>query len=193
MKYVLGVVVVILLILVTILYQSRSEVSKEFRPLVKAVDYKVKHIDQNHRVSIIEDDFVSADSAFKVRGYFNEGRLMKLVGIIKTPHFERDDYFYFENETPIFSGHMINFMDDRLAEEFKYYYQDGSIVESLFWKDHYEPGKRFPHETFEEFDPNMDSLMNEEKTRMAFFLSKLEEEGFELKHINENLEANSNR
>lgn len=184
---------VVLLILVTILYQSRSEVSKEFRPLVKAVDYKVRHIDQNHRVSIIEDDFVSADSVFKVRGYFNEGRLMKLVGIIKTPHFERDDYFYFENETPIFSGHMINFMDDRLAEEFKYYYQDGGIVESLFWKDHYEPGKRFPHETFEEFDPNMDSLMNEEKTRMAFFLSKLEEEGFELKHINENLEANSNR
>ncbi|MEQ8906621.1 hypothetical protein [Ekhidna sp.] len=193
MKYVLGVAVVVLLILVTILYQSKSEVSKEFRPLVKAVDYKVRHIDQNHRVSIIEDDFVSADSVYKVRGYFNEGRLMKLVGIIKTPHFERDDYFYFENEKPIFSGHMINFMDDRLAEEFKYYYQDGSIVESLFWKDYYEPGKRFPHETFKEFDPNMDSLINEEKTRMAFFLSKLEEEGFELKHINENLEANSNR
>lgn len=193
MKYVLGIVIVILLILVTILYQSKSEVSKEFRPLVKAVDYKVKQIDQNHRVSIVEDDFVQADSSYKVRGYFNDGRLMKLVGIIKTPHFERDDYFYFENEKPIFSGHMMNFMDDRLAEEFKYYYDEGKIVESLYWKDNYNPGKRFPHETFEEFDPNMDSLMAEERGRMAFFLSKLQAEGFELKHLNEHLEANSSR
>ena len=118
---------------------------------------------------------------------------MKFVGIIKTPHFERDDYFYFENEALIFSGHMINFMDDRLAEELKYYYKSGFIVESLFWKDHYEPGKRFPHETFREFESNMDSLMQEEKQRMSFFLSKLEREGFELKHINENPEANSGR
>ena len=169
-----------------------SEVKKENRKLVEAIDYKVKHIDQNHRVSIVEDDFVHSDSVYKVRGYFNEGRLMKLVGITKTPHFERDDYFYFENEKPIFSGHMINFMDDRLAEEFKYYYKQERIVECLFWEDHYKPGKRFPHETFKEFDPNMDSLMNEERTRMAFFLTKLEEEGFELKHINEHLEANSN-
>ncbi|SNS95907.1 hypothetical protein SAMN05421640_1778 [Ekhidna lutea] len=183
----------LILVSASLLWACGSEIKKENRHLVEAIDYRVKHIDQNHRVSIIEDDFVEADSAYKVRGYFNEGRLMKLVGIIKTPHFERDDYFYFENEKPIFSGHMMNFKDDRLAEEFKYYYQDGTIVESLFWKDHYTPGKRFPHETFKEFDPNMDSLMNEEKDRMAFFLSKLEEEGFELKHINENLEANSNR
>lgn len=193
MKYVLGVVIVILLIFVTILYSSKQEVSKEFRPLVEATNYKVKNIDHNHRISIIEDDFVQADSSYKVRGYFNEGRLMKLVGIIKTPHFERDDYFYFENEIPIFSGHMMNFTDDRLAEEFKYYYQDGRVAESLYWKDHYKPGKRFPHETFTEFNPNMDSLMNEERVRMSFYLSKLEREGFELKHINENLEANSSR
>lgn len=183
----------VLIILALLTFSCGSEVKKENRPLVKAIDYKVKSIDHNHRISIVEDDFVQSDSSYKVRGYFNEGRLMKLVGIIKTPHFERDDYFYFENETPIFSGHMMNFRDDRLAEEFKYYYNEGKIVESLFWEDHYKPGKRFPHETFKEFDPNMDSLMNEEKTRMAFFLSKLEKEGFEIKHINENLEANSSR
>ncbi|MEO9483407.1 MAG: hypothetical protein ABJG47_08185 [Ekhidna sp.] len=182
-----------LLFVTCLLWSCGSEVKKENRKLVEAIDYKVKNIDHNHRISIIEDDFVRADSAYKVRGYFNEGRLMKLVGIIKTSHFERDDYFYFENEKPIFSGHMINFMDDRLAEEFKYYYHNGGIVESLFWKDYYEPGKRFPHETFREFEPNMDSLMQEERDRMSFFLSQLEKEGFELKHINENLEANSTR
>ncbi len=191
MKYIIGIVIVGLIGLL-FWWQSSSEVSKEFRPLVKSIDNKVNHIDQHHRISIIEDDFVQADSLYKVRGYFNGNRLIKLVGIIKTAHFERDDYFYFENDKPIFSGHMMNFMDDRLAEEFKYYYQDGKVVESLFWKDHYEPGKRFPHETFEEFKPNLDSLMDEERTRMSFYLTKLETEGFEIKHINENLEANSN-
>ncbi|WP_462252876.1 hypothetical protein [Ekhidna sp.] len=191
MKYLIGVVIIVL-IGALYWFQSSSEVSKEFRPLVKAIDNKVKHIDQNHRITIIEDDFVEADSVYKVRGYFNGRRLIKLVGIIKTGHFERDDYFYFENDKPIFSGHMMNFMDDRLAEEFKYYYQGGEVVESLFWIDHYEPGKRFPHETFEEFKPNIDSLMNEERSRMNFYLTKLETEGFEIKHGNENLEANSN-
>lgn len=193
MKYVKGIFTTAGLMLFIFLSQSCSEVSKEYRTLVKVVDYKVKNIDHNHRVQIVEDDFIQADSSYKVRGYFNEGKLMKLVGIIKTPHFERDDYFYFEQEKPIFSGHMINFRDDRLAEEFKYYYQDGTIVESLFWKDHYKPGKRFPHETFKEFSPDIDSLMSEERNRMAFYLTKLEEEGFEIKHINEHLEANSNR
>ena len=185
----------IVLSLVLIAAACGSEIRKENRSHVKAVDHKVKSIDHNHRVQIIEDDFVNADSVYKVRGYFNEGRLMKLVGIIKTPHFERDDYFYFQNERPIFSGHMVSFMDDRLAEEFKYYYSNkgDSIVECLFWMDHYKPGKRFPHETFEEFEPNYDSLMNEEQTRMEFFLSHLEKEGFEIKRINENLEANSSR
>lgn len=184
------------LILAIFLFNAcSSEVSKEKQPLVKAIDHKVKSIDHNHRITIIEDDFVNADSLYKVRGYFSEGRLLKLVGIIKTPHFERDDYFYFENNTPIFSGHMINFMDDKLAEEFKYYYdpRTKTIEECLFWKDHYTPGKRFPHETFEEFEPNMDSLMSEEKNRMQFYLSHLNKEGFEIKHINENLEANSTR
>lgn len=176
--------------LIIFLFSCGSEIKKENRELVEAIDHKVKSIDHNHRIRIIEDDFISADSSYKVRGYFMESQLIKLVGIIKTPHFERDDYFYFDTGHPIFSGHMMNFMDDRLAEEFKYYYQDGKIVESLFWMDHYQPGKRFPHETFEEFEPNMDSLMNEERTRMDFFLSKLSEEGFEIKHINENLNAN---
>lgn len=192
MKNVIGRILLILVsgILFT---RCQSEVSKEFKPLVKSTDYKVKNIDRNHRISIVEDDFVNADSVYKVRGYFNDGRLLKLVGIIKTPHFERDDYFYFENEKPIFSGHMVNFVDDHLAEEFKYYYDGGVVVESLFWEDSYEPGKRFPHESFEEFKPDIDSLMDEERKRMAFFLSHLEQAGFELKHINEHLEANSSR
>jgi hypothetical protein len=174
----------------SLLWSCGSEIKKENRRTVKAIDYKVKEIDHNHRISIVEDDYVENDSTYKIRGYFNEGRLQKLVGIIKTPHFERDDYFYFENNKPIFSGHMMNFMDDNIAEEFKYYYKDGKIVESLFWKDHYQPGKRFPHETFREFEPDMDSLMREERNRMSFYLSKLEQEGFEIKHLNEHLEAN---
>lgn len=172
------------------LFSCGNEVKKENRQLVEIIDHKVKSIDHNHRIRIVEDDFINADSSYKVRGYFMEKQLIKLVGIIKTPHFERDDYFYFESGHPIFSGHMMNFMDDRLAEEFKYYYKGGEITESLFWMDHYQPGKRFPHETFTEFEPNMDSLMNEEKSRMDFFLSKLDEEGFEIKRINENLKAN---
>jgi len=164
-----------------------TEIKKENRKYVEAIDYKVKNIDHNHRTTIVEDDFVAGDTTYKVRGYMMEGRLQKLVGITRTAHFERDDYFYFENRKPIFSGHMINFMDERLAEEFKYYYRDNGIVESLFWEDHYEPGKRFPHERFKEFEPDMDSLMSEENSRLNFFLSKLDQEGFELKEENDNL------
>ena len=47
--------------------------------------------------------------------------------------------------------------------------------------------KRFPHEHFEEFEPDIDSLMNEETTRLNFFLSKLDQEGFEIKRENDNL------
>ena len=106
---------------------------------MKAIDYKVKAIDHHHRIQILEDDFIVGDSTYKVRGYLSEGRLQKLIGILRTPHFERDDYFYFENNKPIFSGHMINFMDERLAEEFKYYYRGNKIVECLYWEDHYDP------------------------------------------------------
>ena len=178
----------ILFATVAVLIACKPEIKKENQKLVESIDYKVRHIDHNHRVSIIEDDYVNNDSTHKIRGYYMEGRLLKLIGITRTPHFERDDYFYFENGKPIFSGHMINFMDDQLAEEFKYYYRDRKIVECLFWEDHYKEGARFPHEHFEEFDPNnMDSLMNAEKTRLAFFKRKLEEEGVEMKHENDNL------
>ena len=68
---------------ICLLQSCGSEVSKEYRQLVNAVDHKVKNIDHNHRIQIIEDDFVRADSLYKVRGYFSEGRLLKLVGIIK--------------------------------------------------------------------------------------------------------------
>ncbi|MEP5613164.1 MAG: hypothetical protein ABJP45_12995 [Cyclobacteriaceae bacterium] len=163
------------------------EIKKENQKLVESIDYKVKSIDHHHRITIVEDDFVQGDSTFKVRAYMSEGRIQKLVGITRTAHFERDDYFYFENEKPIFSGHMINFVDESLAEEFKYYYRGNNIVESLFWEDHYDPTKRFPHEHFEEFEPNMDSLMAEENSRLAFFRSKLDEEGFAVKEENDNL------
>lgn len=176
-----------IVLLFALFMSCKPDVKKEFQPLVKAVDYDVRNIDHNHRVSIIEDDFIKGDSAFKIRGYYMEGMLQKLVGITRTPHFERDDYFYFRKNKTIFSGHMMNFMDESLAEEFKYYYQDDRIVECLFWEDHYKPGERFPHEKFTEFDPNIDSLMDEDQKRLTFFKAMLEKEGIEIKHENDNL------
>jgi hypothetical protein len=176
-----------LLTIALLTFSCQQEVSKEYRTLVKGVDYKVRNIDHNHRVTILEDDFIMGDSTFKVRGYYMEGILEKLVGITRTPHFERDDYFYFDNGKTIFSGHMMNFRDEKLAEEFKYYYDGGQVVECLFWEDHYVPGKRFPHETFEEFYPNMDSLMKEEKYRLGFFMEMINTKGFTIKEENDNL------
>ena len=56
--------------------------------------------------------------------------------------------------------------------------------------DKYERGKQFPHEKFTEFEPDQDSLHQKEEERLQFFLSKLNVEGFEVKHENENLGAN---
>ncbi|MEM9895408.1 MAG: hypothetical protein AAF789_03490 [Bacteroidota bacterium] len=193
MKYLIGALVIIGIFVAVNFFKGGSEVRKEFRPLVHAIDLKVKGIDHNHRVQIVEDDYVHEDSVFKIRGYYNHGKLIKLVGITKTKNYERDDYFYFEANEPIFSGHMINFRDTQFAEEFKYYYKQGKVVETLFWEDNYTPGERFPHETFEEFTPDMDSLMKEEKQRVAFFVDKLDSEGMEIKRVNDNLEANSSR
>jgi hypothetical protein len=156
----------------------------------RIIDHKVDQIDGNHRVRIVEDVFHRADTMYRIRGYFNGDILQKIIGISSTSHYERDDYFYFENNTPIFSGHMINFKDERLAEEFKYYYHNGAIELALFWKDHYQPGKRFPHEHFKIFEPNQDSLMATEKRRIALFLDLLNLEGYEIKHLNEQLGAN---
>lgn len=168
-----------------------SEISKEKRGLVEEVNRKVAAIDHNHRVTIIDDDYKDGDSLYKIRGYYMDKDLVKLVGILRTPHFERDDYFYFDKNEPLFSGHMINFKDDNLAEEFKYYYQNGRVEEALFWEDHYVPGQRFPHEHFTEFEPNQDSLIATEKSRLKFFLELLDKEGHEIKHLNENLGANN--
>jgi len=167
-----------------------SEISSEKEPLVQEINDKVSHIDRNHRVRIVEDDFVRGDSIYKVRGYFMDKSLLKVVGILRTQHFERDDYFYFEDHAPLFSGHMMNYMDDQLAVEYKYYYKDDKVVEALRWSDHYEPGKRFPHEHFVEFEPDRDSLIKTEKKRLDFFLELLDKEGIEIKHLNENLGAN---
>lgn len=171
-----------------------SEVSKEKQLLVDLINKKVDNIDANHRVQIIEDDFHEGDSIYKIRGYFMDDYLLKLVGVMRTSHVERDDYFYFENHRPIFSGHVLIMRDDQMASEYKYYYEDnGRIGEALYWKDHYERGRQFPHERFEEFIPDMDSLLATEQKRLRFFLTKLNVEGFEIHHLNENLDANIRR
>lgn len=179
-----------LFIIITVI-TACSEVSREKRPLVNKINSKVHDIDANHRVSIKEDDFHVGDSIYKIRGYFMDDILLKLVGVLHTSHLDRDDYFYFENHAPIFSGHLVVKRDDNLASEYKYYYgSDGYVDEALYWEDHYTPGKRFPIEHFEEFEPDRDSLREEEESRLLFFLSKLDMEGFEIRHLNENLEAN---
>ncbi|MEP0366802.1 MAG: hypothetical protein ABJN36_01745 [Cyclobacteriaceae bacterium] len=174
-----------------LLFVDCSDVSREKRPLVNEINEKVRHIDANHRVQIIEDDFHQGDSVYKIRGYLMEGIMLKLVGVLNTPHVERDDYFYFENGAPIFSGHVVVSRDDHVASEFKYYYDsDGTVDEALFWKDVYERGKQFPHEHFQEFNPDQDSLKRSEDDRLAFFIEKLSMEGFEIRHLNENRDAN---
>ncbi|MEM9326348.1 MAG: hypothetical protein AAGA85_11850 [Bacteroidota bacterium] len=178
-------------IFVLLLSACGGEISKEKLPIVNMINETIGHIDSNHRVQILEDDIVSGDSLIKIRGYSMEDKLQKIVAVTHTPHFEQDDYFYFDTEGHvIFSGHLINKKDERLAAEYKYYYDRDQIVESLFWEDHYEVGKKFPHEKFREFEPNMDSLLTKERERITFLMSKLEGEGFVIKHLNENLKAN---
>ncbi len=183
-----------LTIFALIVMSCSSEVSREKRPLVDAVDNKVRDIDANHRVSIREDDFHQGDSIYKIRGYFMDETLLKLVGVLHTSHIDRDDYFYFDEHVPIFSGHVVVSKDDNIASEYKYYYgADGFVDEALYWEDHYTPGKRFPVEHFNEFEPDRDSLRQAEEERLLFFLTKLEMEGFEIRHLNENLDANVKR
>ena len=120
--------------------------------------------------------------------------MLKLVGVTWTKHNVRDDYFYFDHAgAPMFTGHMINDKDVHDAAEYKYYYHNGEIAASLYWEDHYEPGKQFPHEQFEYFSPDLDSLVNMENERLAFFKEKLETEGISLQEENENLEANTDK
>ena len=174
-----------------VLISCRPEVSKEYQKLVDVTNLKMNHIDANHRVAIVEDDFKEGDSIYKIRAYYYNRDIIKLVSVLRIPNYERDDYFYFENKSPIFSGHLMNERDAHEAEEYKYYYSNGQVVESLYWKDTYEPGRRFHHEAFQEFSPNIDSLMASEKARFNFLVTKLELEGVEIMHLNENLEANS--
>jgi len=178
------------LLLLFSLISCTSEVRKERRPLVNNINKIVSHIDANHRVRIMEDDYKNGDSLIKIRSYSMDGDMLKLVAVTNTTHYERDDYFYFHNGHVIFSGHMVNEKDELLAEEYKFYYEGDHIGESLFWQDHYEKGKRFPHERFKEFEPNIDSLLKTERQRIVFLVNKLETEGFEIKHLNENIEAN---
>lgn len=181
-----------LLLLSLVLVYCSSEVSQEKQHEVNVINTKVRHIDQNRRVSIIEDDFHVGDSIYKIRGYFMDEMLQKVVAILHAPNFDRDDYFYFENNHPIFSGHLLIDKTKSTAAEYKYYYnKEGYVDEALYWEDQYEYGKQFPHERFTEFYPDVDSLRKEEETRLQFFLEKLEMEGFEIRHLNENLSANT--
>ena len=166
----------------------------EMDQYVTAINAKAKEIDTNRRVEIREDDHHEGDTIYKIRGYYMDGVLLKLIGVTRTPHMERDDYFYFDHKgKPLFTGHLINHRDEHDAAEYKYYYKDNKITACMFWEDHYTPGRQFPHEHFEYFSPNIDSLENEENTRLAFFTKKLEEHSIELLHENENLEANSDK
>lgn len=166
----------------------------EMDQYVSAVNAKAKEIDTNRRVEIIEDDHHEGDTIYKIRGYYMDGLLIKMVGITRTPHMERDDYFYFDHYgKPLFTGHLINHRDEHDAAEYKYYYKDKKITACMFWADHYTPGRQFPHEQFEYFQPDIDSLENEENTRLAFFQRKLSERGVEIQRENENLEANSDK
>ncbi len=168
--------------------------SSETDRYVDAVNFKAKEIDSNRRIEIVEDDFHEGDTIHKIRGYYMDKVLLKLVGITRTSHMERDDYFYFDNEgKPLFTGHLINKRDEHDAAEYKYYYKDNKIVASMFWEDHYQPGKQFPHEQFSYFSPNLDSLYRIENQRVIYFKEKLETEGFEIHHENENLEANTDK
>ena len=168
-----------------------SPVRKEIRPQVEAINKKIHLIDGNHRVRIVEDDYLQGDSIYKIRAYYmEEDALVKMVSILRTPHYERDDYFYFDDGQIMFSGHLLNERDAHLASEFKYYYESGQIFESLFWEDTYTPGQRFPHEEFKEFEPDLDSLIEMERLRITFFMEKLAMEGTEILHYNEYLEAN---
>ncbi|MCR9251930.1 MAG: hypothetical protein NXI20_16000 [bacterium] len=162
--------------------------------LIEAINYSVKEIDSNHRVKIVEDDFHEGDTIHKIRGYYMDNALLKLVSVTRTSHFVRDDYFYFDHAgEPMFTGHMLNLKDEHDAAEYKYYYHKGEIIASLYWEDHYVPGKQFPHEEFEKFDPDKDSLVNMENERLAYFLEKLNTEGFSVQEENENLEANTSK
>jgi len=176
--------------LLLLLVCCSNPVKKEMRPLVKTINDKITDIDTNHRVEILEDDYVMGDTLIKIRGYSMDDKMLKVVSYMRNSHFERDDYFYFDEGHVIFSGHLENDKDQYLAAEYKYYYDKDKIVESLFWEDNYEPGKRFPHESFQEFEPDMDSLLSSEKDRIAFLTEKLLSEGFVIRHLNEHLQAN---
>lgn len=181
------------LVLITSMFLFYS-CSSEMDKYVESVNLKAKEIDTNRRVEIKEDDYHHGDTIYKIRGYYMDDVLLKLVGITRTSHMERDDYFYFDhNGKPLFTGHLINKKDEHDAAEYKYYYQEEEIVASMFWEDHYKPGKQFPHEHFEYFNPSLDSLKKIENRRLTFFKQKLDSEGFEVQRENENLEANSDK
>ncbi|MEQ9425931.1 MAG: hypothetical protein RJQ09_16015 [Cyclobacteriaceae bacterium] len=176
------------LLLSGLVFTACSDLSSDQQKLVETLDRQVHHHDLMRRISIIEDDFVEDGVSYKLRAYLSDDELIKIVGVTTSPHFERDDYFYFNHDGDlIFTGHLINDRDHHIAREFKYYYKDGEVALPLHWEGEYDPKKPFPKEVFTPFQLNMDSLNNEEKSRLAFFMDKIQTEGFLIKAQNDNI------
>ena len=171
-----------LLYLSLLLTRCEEKLSSETQRIVDKINETVHDLDVRRRISIKEDDFIHQDTTFKIRSYSVDGRVKKIVSVIYTEHFERDDYFYFDIHGKLmFSGHLMNEKDDHNAAEFKYYYHNDKIVAALEWEDHYQPHKPFPHEHFRVFHPNLDSLQREDQRRLHYFIEKLDTEGFFIK------------
>lgn len=163
-------------------YGCEEKLDSETQKKVDHINEKSHLLDIRRRISIMEDDFIHGDTTYKIRGYFLDGALKKIVSITFNTSFERDDYFYFnEHNKLMFSGHLTNYKGRHDAEEFKFYYDDSELIGAFKWQDHYDPHKPFPHEHFSVFHPNKDSLEQVENERLNFFKDKIYSEGFLLK------------
>ena len=178
----------ICIIFFLLLSMACSDLTDEQQALIDRINREVHHTDVRRRISIVEDDYKEGENLFKIRGYFAEDKLIKIVAITRSVHGERDDYFYFDNNDNVyFTGHLVNDRDHHTAKEFKYYYENDDLKVALHWEDQYDPTKPFPHEHFEPFELNWDSLLTEENNRIAFFKEKIYSEGFTLQRENPNL------
>lgn len=164
-----------------------EKLDKSTQHKVDKINEKAHLLDIRRRISIIEDDFIHGDTTFKIRGYFLDEVLKKIVSITFNSKFERDDYFYFDSHNELmFSGHLTNYKGRHDAEEYKFYYDKDGLIGAFKWQDHYDPHKPFPHEHFSVFHPNRDSLEKVEAERLTFFKDKIYSEGFLLKKEKQN-------
>ena len=173
---------------ILVIVTACSSLTQEEQDLIERINRDVHHTDVRRRISIVEDDYKEGEDLYKIRGYFADEKLIKIVGITRSVHGERDDYFYFNDEGGVyFTGHLMNDKDHHMAKEFKYYYENDDLKVALHWEDEYDPTKPFPHEHFEPFQLDWDSLLREENERIDFFKEKIYSEGFLLQRENPNL------